>query len=223
MTRRTLAEGLGTALLLYVIVGSGIAAESLSPDPGLRLFVHAVAVGLGLGVLIAIFQAASGAHFNPSVTAAFWRTGAMPGREAAGYVGAQLVGAAAGVVAANLTFSLAIVSVAATDRRGLGLVAAEAIVTFVLVLVIVALVRIGRDTAVPVAVGAWVAAAIFATSSTGFANPAVTIARILSDTYTGIEAASAAGFVAAQVVAGFAAAHTAIALYPQRPRSPAHT
>lgn len=214
MSRGVLAEGIGTALLLYVIVGSGIAAETLGIDPGAQLLAHAVVVGLGLGALIALFQTVSGAHFNPSVTLAFSRTGVLSGVEAIRYVLAQLAGAVVGVIVANLTFDLAAVSVSETAREGPGLVAAEAIATFVLVLLILALVRTGREGAVPVAVGAWIAAAVFATSSTGFANPAVTFAGMFTDTYTGISPASVAPFLAAQVIAGLAAAGAAILLFP---------
>lgn len=213
MSRELAAEGLGTALLLYVIVGSGIAAETLSTDPGVQLFAHALAVGLGLGVLIAMFQTVSGSHFNPSVTLAFWRTGVVTGGEAARYVAVQVVGAIVGVVAANLSFDLDIISISSTARDGMGLVIAEAIATFVLVLVILALVRTGRDGLVPAAVGAWVASVVFATSSTGFANPAVTIARMFTDTYTGIAPASVVPFLTAQLVAGLLAAAVAIVLY----------
>ena len=209
MTRRIVAEGAGTALLLYVIVGSGIAAAEASDDAALQLFAHAIVVGVGLGVLIALFQSVSGSHFNPSVTIAFWRSGSMTPREAGGYVVAQLTGAVTGVVAANLSFDLAAVTVSSTSRDGAGRVGAEGIATFVLVLVILVLVRTDRAAAVPVAVGAWVSAIVFATSSTGFANPAVTGARMFTDTYTGIAPASVLGFLAAQVVAGLGAAPVA--------------
>ncbi|MGQ0849652.1 MAG: aquaporin [Actinomycetota bacterium] len=190
MNRRVLAEALGTSLLLYVIVGSGIATETLADDPGLRLFAHAIAVGLGLGAVIAVLQTVSGSHFNPSVTLAFWRTRQIEGSEAAGYIAAQVIGAIAGVLAANLSFETALLSISTTARGGIGLVFAEAVATFVLVLAILALARTGRPAAIPIAVGAWVASAVFATSSTAFANPAVTIARIFSDTYTGFPASS---------------------------------
>jgi glycerol uptake facilitator-like aquaporin len=214
VVRELTGEGLGTALLLYVVVGSGIAAESLGGDPGTQLFTHAVAVGLGLAVLIALFQTVSGSHFNPAVTIAFWRTRAIAGGRAARFVAAQLTGALAGVVAAHVTFGRSPLSQAGTRRDGWGLVLAEGIATFTLVLIILALVRTGRPTAIPAAVGAWVAAIVFATSSTGFANPVVTVARMLTDTYTGIAPASVAGFLVAQFVAGLLAAAVAPALYP---------
>lgn len=216
MRTKLSAEALGTALLLYLVVGSGIAAEQLTTDPGLRLFAHAIAVGLGLGAIIAMLQTVSGAHLNPSVTIAFWRVRAIDSSQAGGYAAAQIVGGIAGVVLANWSFGEPAIALSSTGRDGWGLIVAEAVVTFVLVLVILALVRTGRAQGVPVAVGAWVAAAVFATSSTGFANPAVTLSRLFTDTYTGIAPGSAAGFVAAQLVAGVMAALAALALYPER-------
>lgn len=207
------AEGVGTGLLLYVIVGSGIAAEQLGVDPAVQLLSHAVVVGLGLAALIAVFQTVSGSHFNPAVTIAFWRTTSLGGREGFGYIGAQLVGSVAGVALANFTFEIEILDISSNARTGIGLTVAEAVATFVLVLAILTLVRTGRHGAVPAVVGAWVAAIVFATSSTGFANPAVTIGRIFTDSYTGIAPASVAGFLIAQVIAGFAAASVAALLY----------
>jgi glycerol uptake facilitator-like aquaporin len=215
MSKQVVAEALGTSLLLYVIVGSGIAAETLSIDAGIQLLVHAIAVGVGLGALIAMVQTVSGSHFNPSVTLAFWRTRMVSGLVATRYVAAQMIGAIAGVVAANLSFEAAIVSISATGRTGPGPLLAEGVATFVLVLVILALVRTNRHGAVPVAVGAWVASAVLATSSTGFANPAVTVARMLTDTYTGIAPASVPSFLASQLVAGLAAAGIAVVFYPE--------
>lgn len=220
MRRELVAEGLGTALLLYVIVGSGIAAQSLGSDGATQLLAHALAVGIGLGVLILLFQTVSGSHFNPSVTLAFWRSGDLDGGTASRYVMAQMVGALAGVGAANLTFGEQVFSISGTERNGLGLVAAEGIATFVLVLVILALVRVGRTSAIPAAVGGWVAAIVFATASTGFANPAVTVSRIFTDTYTGIDPASVWGFLAAQLVAGLVAVPVAALLYPTTTTQP---
>ncbi len=214
MNKQTLGEALGTGLLLYVIVGSGIAAEALAADSGVQLLAHAVAVGLGLGALIAMLQTVSGAHFNPSVTLAFWRTRALSTAKAARYVLAQVLGGALGVMAANLSFNQDIVTVSSTTRNGSGLIVAEVVATFVLVLLILGLVRTDRPGAVPFAVGAWVATVIFATSSTGFANPAVTITRIFTDTYTGIAPVSVPAFLTAQVIAGLAAAALAAVLYP---------
>lgn len=218
MSRPVLAEALGTSLLLYVIVGSGIAAETLSNDPGLQLFAHAMAVGIGLAALIVMMQTVSGSHFNPSVTLAFWRAGAIGGSEATRYVVAQVSGAFVGVLAANWSFGQSLMSVSTTPRSGISLIFSEAVVTFVLVLLIVGLVRSGRGAAIPLAVGGWIAAAVFATSSTGFANPAVTIGRVLTDTYTGIAPGSVPGFLLAQTLAGVAAARVAGALFTKSVR-----
>lgn len=215
MRSRLLAEGLGTGLFLFVVVGSGIAAQDLAQDPGTRLFAHAVVVGLGLGALIAMFQTISGSHFNPAVTLAFWRSGEIGSGESLRYVSTQLVGAILGVIAANFTFGGAAVSVSETVRSGVGLVVAEAIGTFVLVLSILLLVRTARAGLVPAVIGAWVAAIVFATSSTGFANPAVTISRVFTDSYTGIAPASVLPFIVAQLLAGLLAALIVPALLPQ--------
>lgn len=214
MRREFVAEGLGTGLLLFIIVGSGIAARDLGTDGAIQLLAHALVVGIGLGVLILLFQSVSGSHFNPAVTLAFWRTGAIDAGTASGYVLSQLIGALAGVGLANSTFGEQIYAVSGTAREGLGLVVAEGVATFVLVLLILALVRVGRPSDIPAAVGGWVAAVVFATASTGFANPAVTISRIFTDTYTGIDPASVWGFVAAQLVAGLVAVPFASLLYP---------
>jgi glycerol uptake facilitator-like aquaporin len=213
--RDVFSEGLGTALLLYVIVGSGIAVESLSNDRGVQLLAHSVIVGLALGALIDMLQNVSGSHFNPSVTLAFWRSSRIGLSDAFAYVAAQVVGAIIGVILANITFDLPAVFVSTTTRSGLGLVVAEAVATFVLVLIILSLVRTGRVGHIPAAVGAWVAAVVFATSSTGFANPAVTVARMLTDSFTGIAPVSVTGFLAAQILAGLSAALVAKSLYPE--------
>lgn len=223
MSKRVIAEALGTALLLYVVVGSGMVSETLTDDAGLQLFTHAIAVGLGLGVLIAMLQTVSGAHFNPSVTLAFWRSRTIDGRDTARYITAQIGGATVGVLAAHMSFETAFFSISATTRGGLGRVFGEAVATFVLVLVILALARTDRTAAMPAAVGAWVASAVYATSSTGFANPAVTIARIFTDTYTGIAPTSLPGFLVAQIAAGIAAAGIALVFFPQPTKHKAAT
>lgn len=220
MTRKIAAEGVGTALLLYVIVGSGIAAERLGSDTAAQLMAHAVAVGLGLAVLITLFQTVSGSHFNPAVTLAFWRSGAITGRLAIGYGSAQLIGAVVGVAAANLSFGVRMLEASTTNRGGSGLILAEFVSTLILVLVILALIRTDRALAVPFAIGAWVAAIVFATSSTGFANPAVTVSRVLTDTYTGIAAASVPGFVVAQLAAGALSVPLAHFLFAENARQP---
>lgn len=219
MNRSLIAEGMGTGLLLYVIVGSGIAASGLTPDPGLQLLAHALVVGLGLAVLIAIFQPVSGSHFNPAVTLAFWRGGSIGPTESLGYVASQVGGAIVGVSLANLSFGEQLISVSTTSRSGTGLLVAEAIGTFVLVFLILSLVRTDRAGWVPAVVGGWVGAIIFATSSTGFANPAVTIARMFTDTYTGIAPSSVVPFVAVQLLAGLVAVPATRLLFPTRQTS----
>lgn len=223
MTRRLLAEGLGTGLLLFVIVGSGIAAENLGRDPAGQLLAHALAVGLGLTVLIGTMQTVSGSHFNPSVTLAFWRTGDLAGQTALLYMAVQVAAAIGGVIAANLTFQQGAVGVSTLGRNGAGLLGAEAIGTFVLVLVILSLVRTDRTAAIPAMVGAWVATIVFATSSTGFANPAVTIARMFTDSYTGIAPTSTLGFLGAQLAGAVLAAAASNILYPVPDPEPAST
>ena len=205
----------GTAFLLAIVVGSGIAAQRLSPgDVGLQLFENAVATGAGLVALILAFGPVSGAHFNPVVTLADRILGGVSNREAVVYVGAQLVGATIGVIVANLMFELPAVEVSTRARSSGGLVLSEVVATFGLLLVILGLARRGRAAVAPFAVGAYIAAAYWFTSSTSFANPAVTVARSLSDTFAGIRPASVPLFVAAQVVGALAAIALALFLHP---------
>lgn len=183
------AEFLGTALLLYVIVGSGIAVDHYRTDGAGQLFVHAVTVGAALVALIAFLAPVSGAHFNPAVSLGFWLTRAIPGRKALAYVCVQIAGAIAGVAVANATFGDGFMTFSETIRNGVGKPVAELIATFVLVLLILGLVRAGRSDAIAPTVGAWIAAIIVATVSTGFANPAVTIARVLTARSLGLRRA----------------------------------
>jgi glycerol uptake facilitator-like aquaporin len=198
--RELIAEAVGTAFLLAAVVGSGIMAERLTDDAGLALLIAAVVTGLVLAVMIAIFIDVSGAHFNPAVTLAAWRLVGFPARLIPGYVGAQVVGGFLGVVAANLMFELDAVSIASTDRWGTGAAIGEVVATLGLVLLIFMLVRQDWIRAIPAGVGAYIAGAYFFTSSTSFANPAVTVARIFSDTPAGIAGTSAPGFVLMQLV-----------------------
>lgn len=199
MRSELLAEGVGTGLLLFLVVGSGIAAQDLAGDAAVALFVHAAVVGVGLSVLIVLFITTSGSHFNPAVTLAMWRSGRIAGRPAMAYVAVQLLGALAGVVAAHLTFRFPPLTWATTARDGWGRPLAELIGTFVLVEVILVLVKTGRTGLIGPSVGAWVTAIVFGTSSTGFANPAVTVARLFSNTYTGIAPRWVPGFLIAQL------------------------
>jgi glycerol uptake facilitator-like aquaporin len=203
--RAPAAELLGTALLLWAIVGSGIAVTHDGPLIA-QLFPHAVAVGLALAAIIVMLAPISGAHLNPAVTLAAVLLGHLPRARAASYVVAQVVGGAIGVMIANLTFGLPAVALSVNGRDGIPLIASEAAVTAVLVLLIFLMVRAGRSSgAIAVSVGAFIAAALLFTSSTAFANPAVTLARMLSDTFTGIAPASAPGFLGGQLVGALSA------------------
>ncbi|WFE49460.1 MIP/aquaporin family protein [Micromonospora sp. WMMD1155] len=204
--RRLLAEFLGTALLVTAVVGSGIMATTLSPnDVGLQLLENSVATAFALGALILIFGPVSGAHFNPVVSAADWFLGrragtGLTGRDLGGYVAAQVAGAIAGSVLANLMFDLAAVDFSAKDRAAGHLWLGEVVATTGLILLIFALARSGRAAVAPAAVGAYIGAAYWFTSSTSFANPAVTIGRAFTDTFAGIAPTSVPGFVIAQLV-----------------------
>jgi glycerol uptake facilitator-like aquaporin len=196
--RRLAAEAVGTAFLLMAIVGSGI-VTSTDGAASAQLFQHALAVGLALGALIVTFGPVSGAHLNPVVTAVDAAFGGMAKRLAVAYVAAQLLGAAVGTVLTHVMFDLPAVSVGSTDRLGAPVALGEVVATLGLLLVIFGVVRSGGARAVPAAVGAYIAAAIFFTSSAAFANPAVTLARVLTDTYVAISPRSVPVFLLAQV------------------------
>ena len=195
------AEFVGTGFLLAAVVGSGIMAERLTDDVGLQLLQNAFATAGVLTALILALGPASGAHFNPAVTLADRIYGGIDTPTALAYVVAQITGAITGVICANLMFDLAAVEWSTKDRSAGHLVFAEGIATIGLLLVIFGVVRSGRASAAAYAVGAYIAGAYYFTSSTSFANPAVTVARTLSDTFAGIEPASAPAFIAAQLVA----------------------
>lgn len=198
--RRIGGEFVGSALLATVVVGSGIAAQSLSTDTGLQLLENALITALGLTVLILVFAPVSGAHFNPVVSLVDAALGGRPWGDVARYVPAQIVGCVSGVALANLMFGLDAVSWSTTDRATWPHALAEVVATAGLVVVIFALVRTGRASLAAPAVGAYIGAAYFFTSSTSFANPAITIGRMFSDTFAGIAPASAPFYVAAQLV-----------------------
>jgi glycerol uptake facilitator-like aquaporin len=213
-----LAEFVGTAILLAAIIGSGIAAQRLSPnDVGLELLENAVATSAALVAIILAFGPVSGAHFNPVITLADRLVGGMTTATAVGYVLVQLAGAALGAVVANLMFSLPAAEVSTKVRSGTGLWLAETVATFGLVLVVLALVRSGRPTLAAPAVGVYIGAAYWFTASTSFANPAVTIARTLSDTFAGIAPGSVVPFILAQLVGAGIAVAAARFLYPLPP------
>jgi arsenate reductase len=198
--RRYVAEFVGTAFLLMGVVGSGIMAVRLTDDPGLQLFQNAVATGAVLVAVILALGPASGAHLNPAVTIADRVFGGIPNRDAAAYVAAQVFGGIAGTVLANMMFDLSAVTISATARDGAHLFVAEAVATLGLLLVIFGVVRSGHSAVVAFGVGAYITAAYYFTSSTSFANPAVTIARVFTDTFTGIAPHSVWAFLGAQVV-----------------------
>lgn len=213
---RAFAEGLGTGLLVTVVVGSGIAAESLSPgDVGLQLLESSTATVLALAALILTFGPVSGAHLNPAVTLAERLTGKVDSPTAVAYVVAQVVGGCLGTVVANLMFELPAIELATKDRTSVALALSEVVATFGLLIVIFGVVRSGRMSAVPVAVAGYIGAAYWFTSSTSFANPAVTVARTLSDSFAGIRPASVPVFLLAQLLAVALATGTARILFPE--------
>jgi arsenate reductase len=215
LPRRALAELVGTAFLVAVVIGSGIAASRLSPsDVGLQLLENAAATAGGLVALILAFGPVSGAHFNPVVTVVDAWFGGLRWADVPAYVGAQVLGAVGGAVLANLMFELDAVAWSAHERAGRGLCLGEVVATVGLVVVIFGVVRSGRPAAAPFAVGAYIGGAYFFTSSTSFANPAVTIGRMFTDTFAGIAPSSAPAFVAAQLVGGLLAALLVRTLYP---------
>jgi arsenate reductase len=213
--RRATAEAVGTALLVAVVVGSGIFAQRLSPhDTGLELLENSLATAGGLVALILAFGSVSGAHFNPVVTLADRALGGLTNREMIAYIPAQIAGACAGAVIANLMFDLDPITFSTHSRSTGGLWLGEVVATFGLLIVILGVVRSGRSSAAPFAVGGYIAAAYWFTSSTSFANPAVTIGRTLSDTFAGIRPSSAPGFIVAELVGGGLAVALARYLYP---------
>lgn len=196
--RRLVAEFIGTAMLLAAIVGSGISA-SIDGSESARLFQHAVIVGFALMAMIFTFGAVSGAHFNPSITIANAVFGSLSWRLATGYLAAQVAGAITGVGVTNWLFGQTTMAVATVERLGFPLVAGEALATFGLVVVVFGSARSSTSAAVPVAVGAYVTAATLFTVSASFANPAVTVARVFTDTWTGIAPSGVPAFLAGQV------------------------
>ncbi|QGN47494.1 aquaporin [Micromonospora sp. WMMD558] len=225
LRRRLLAEFTGTALLVTAVVGSGIMAATLSPgDVGLQLLENSIATAFALAALILVFGPVSGAHFNPVVSAADWFLGrragtGLTGQDLAGYVVAQITGAIAGSVLANLMFDLSAVAWSSKDRSAGHLWLGEVVATTGLILLVFALARSGRAPVAPAAVGAYIGAAYWFTSSTSFANPAVTIGRAFTDTFAGIAPASVPGFVLAQVVGLAVGVGLLAVLYPDAGRA----
>src|SRR6266568_9467138 len=215
LPRRLLAEFLGAAFLAALVIGSGIAAHKLSPgDVGLQLFENAAATAAGLFAIILMFGPVSGGHFNPVVSFVDAAFGGLRWREAAAYLPAQVAGCIGGAVVANLMFSEAAVSLSAKHRASPSHFLSEIVATLGLILVIFALARSGRAHVTPAAVGAYIGAAYFFTSSASFANPAITIGRMFSDTFAGIAPASAPAFIGAQIIGGALAVGLIKVLYP---------
>jgi glycerol uptake facilitator-like aquaporin len=203
LLRRVAAEFIGSALLSALVLGSGIAAQRLSPnDVGLQLLENAIATALGLPVIILVFSPISGAHLNPIVSLADLALGGRSLRSVVTYIPAQVIGCIAGAVLANLMFGDAAVSWSTTERLSWPHLLGEVVATAGLVLVIFSLARSNRAAIIPLAVGAYIGAAYFFTSSASFANPAITIGRMFSDTFAGIAPNAAPGFIAAQLVGG---------------------
>jgi glycerol uptake facilitator-like aquaporin len=216
LAQRTIAEFLGTAFLLAAVVGSGIMAAKLAGgNAALALLCNTIATGAILTVLILTFGPVSGAHFNPAVSLAAALRGDMTARSTTLYVAAQLTGAIAGVWAAHLMFELPVLQISLTARTGAGQWLAEAIATFGLLLTILGC-SARSPAAVPYAVGLYITSAYWFTASTSFANPAVTIARSVSDTFAGIAPAGVAAFIAAQLVGMLAAVALGRWLWPER-------
>jgi glycerol uptake facilitator-like aquaporin len=212
--RQAFAEFLGSAGLVAVVIGSGIAAQRLSADSGLRLLENALVTGAGLVALILAFGPVSGGHFNPVITLADRVFGGVTTHQMLAYLPAQFAGGVVGAIAANLMFSLPAVSVSTHVRSSGGLWLSEALATFGLVVLVFGLVRAGRGAMAPFAVGAYITAAYWWSSSTSFANPMIDVARMLSDTFAGIAPSSVPMFVLMQLIGAAAAVLAVALLYP---------
>jgi len=214
--RRLLAEFLGSAFLAAVVIGSGIAAQRLSPAAtGLELLENAAATAAGLFAIILMFGPVSGGHFNPVVSFADAVFGGLSWRDAAAYLPVQVAGCIGGAVLANLMFAQAAVSISTKHRATPAHFLSEIVATLGLIVVIFALTRSGRGQSAAAAVGAYIGAAYFFTSSTSFANPAITAGRMFCDSFAGIAPSSAPPFIAAQILGGALAVLVIRALYPR--------
>src|SRR3954464_2053083 len=226
--RQLLAEFIGTALLVTVVVGSGIAAAQLSSsDVGLQLLENSIATAFGLAVLILLFGPVSGAHFNPVVSVADWLLGrransGLSGGSVAAYAASQIAGGIVGAVLANVIFDRAALEVSTKDRISPGHLVGEVVASAGLIALIFALARRGRAASSAAAVGAYIGAAYWFTSSMSFANPAVTVGRIFSDSFAGISPTSVPGFVIAQLIGGALGTGLVLALYPDANTAATH-
>jgi glycerol uptake facilitator-like aquaporin len=215
LRRRLAAEFLGSAFLAAIVIGSGIAAQRRSPsDTGLELLENSAATAAGLFAIILMFGPVSGAHFNPVVSFADAALGGLRWRDAAAYLPAQVAGCVTGAIAANLMFGLSAVSISVKQRATGAHALSEVIATAGLLLVVFALTRTGRAATAPAAVGAYIGAAYWFTASTSFANPAITVGRMFSNTFAGIAPSSAPVFIAAQIGGGIAGVIIIRFLYP---------
>jgi glycerol uptake facilitator-like aquaporin len=215
LPRRLLAELLGSAFLAALVIGSGIAAQQLSPgNTGLQLFENAAATAAGLFAIILMFGPVSGGHFNPVVSFVDAHFGGISQRDALAYLPAQVAGCTLGAILANLMFSLTAISISTHHRASPAHFLSEVIATLGLLLVIFSLARTRRTTTIPAAVGAYIGAAYFFTSSASFANPAITIGRMFSNTFAGIAPAAVPAFILAQAIGGIIAIVLVRALYP---------
>ena len=213
LLRKAAAELLGSMLLATVVIGSGIAAERLSTDRGLQLLENSLATGAALVALILALGPVSAA-FNPVVTLVERFLGAVSSAEAALFIAAQVLGCCLGALLANLMYDLPAITISTHERSGGGLWLGEVVATFGLVLIVFGVARSGQSQRVAFAVGGYIAAAYWFTSSTSFANPAITAGRMLTNTFSGIAPGSVALFVAMQLVGGALAGLTVVALYP---------
>lgn len=211
LARRAVAEALGTALLIVAVIGSGIMATRLTDDVAIQLLANSIATGGALVALILTFGAVSGAHFNPAVSITAGLLRELRWSDVGVFAIAQTAGGCLGAIAANVMFELGAINLSQHDRSSGAVWFSEALATFGLLLVINGIVRSGRASVVPFAVAAWITGAYWFTSSTSFANPAVTVARMLSDSFAGIAPASAPMFIVMQIV-GVAAAVPVIKL-----------
>jgi glycerol uptake facilitator-like aquaporin len=213
--RRLLAEFLGSAFLAAIVIGSGIAAQNLSPgDAGLQLFENAAATAAGLFAIILMFGPIAGGHFNPIVSFVDAGFGGLRWKDAAAYLPCQTLGCICGAILANAMFSEAAISISTKHRASGPHWVSEVVATVGLLLVIFALARSGRSHLAPAAVGAYIGTAYFFTSSPSFANPAITVGRMFSNTFAGIAPSSVPSFISAQVVGGLAAFGLIWVLYP---------
>ena len=197
---KLISEFVGMALLACVVVGSGIMGTNLSSDPGVALLINTISTIFALAILILILGPISGAHFNPAVTLVSLANKTMQAKDALGYIAVQVAGAITGAIVANAMFDLAVIQISQNERVTTGKLIGEVIATAGLIIVIGALITREQTTLIPVVVAGWIGSAYFFTSSTSFANPAITIGRVFSDTFAGIAPISVLPFIVAQLI-----------------------